>query len=65
MLVLIKTAQGGVGVVVLKNLAVGVALGGHYCGTDLAQAYSVTPAGSLKDESFLSLFNYERAAEQV
>ena len=53
------------GVVVLKNLAVGVALGGHYCGTDLAQAYSVTPAGSLKDESFLSLFNYERAAEQV
>ena len=63
--ILIKTAQGGVGIVVLQDLAVGVALGSHHCGAYLAQAYSVTPAGSFKDESVLSLFNYERTAEQV
>ena len=63
--ILIETAQGGVGIVVLKDLAVGVALGGHYRGAYLTETYSVTPAGSFKDESVLSLFNYERTAEQV
>ena len=48
-----------------QDLAVGVALGGHDCGAYLAKANAVTPAGSLKYESVLSLFNYERAAEQV
>ena len=63
--ILIKTAQGGVRIVVLQDLAVGVAFGSHHCGAYLTETYSVTPAGSFKDESVLSLFNYECAAEQV
>ena len=49
----------------LKDFAIGVALGRHDCGSYLAQTYAVTPAGSLKDESVQSLFNYERTAEQM
>ena len=48
-----------------QDFAVGVAFGCHHCGSYLAQAYSVTPAGSLQNESVLSLFNYERTAEQM
>jgi hypothetical protein len=50
---------------VLQDLAVGVAFGCHHCGSYLAQANAVTPAGSLEYESLLSLFNYECAAEQM
>ena len=68
---LVETAKGGVGVVVLKDLAVGVALGGHYGGSYLAETYSVSPTCSAKCKSckialFIDVFDYyERTAEQV
>ena len=63
--ILVETAKRGVGIVVLQDLAVGVAFGCHHGGSYLAQAYAVTPAGSLQNESVLSLFNYECTAEQM
>lgn len=49
----------------LQDFAVGVAFGGHDGGADLAETYSVTPAGSVKDKSLGCFFYYECAAEQV
>ncbi len=69
--ILVETAQGGVGIVVLKDLAIGVAFGGHYRGAYLTETYSVPPAGSVKCKAgkialFIGVFDYyERTAEQV
>ena len=61
----VEPAKRGFGIVVLQDLAVGVAFGGHNGGSYLSEANTMTPAGTFQDESVLSLFNDERTAEQM